>query len=93
MNPLKWLIILEFFEKYNSRQEQTDGKERPNYLRQYYDVACLLRNSDVQQFIGTTEYNEHKKTRFPKKDLEIPVKENEAFLLTNAQLRKVFTTV
>lgn len=55
------------------RQEQSDGNERPNYLRQYYDVACLLGNSEVQKFIGTEEYQMHKKARFPKKDFEIPI--------------------
>src|SRR5665213_3279619 len=42
------------------RQEQADGNIRPNLMRQYYDVYCLLGNADVQQFIGTTEYMEHK---------------------------------
>jgi Nucleotidyl transferase AbiEii toxin, Type IV TA system len=72
------------------RQEQMDGKERLNYLRQYYDVACLLGNKDVQQFIGTEEYQAHKKARFPKKDFEIPIVTNEAFLLSDATLRQSF---
>ncbi len=72
------------------RQEQMDGKERPNYLRQYYDVACLLGNNDVQQFIGTEEYQTHKKARFPKRDFEISIATNEAFLLSDAALRQSF---
>jgi hypothetical protein len=72
------------------RQEQSDGKERPNYLRQYYDVACLLANSEVQQFIGTKEYMRHKKIRFPAQDFEIPIAENEAFLISDAELRNSF---
>jgi hypothetical protein len=72
------------------RQEQMDGKERPNYLRQYYDVACLLGNNDVQQFIGTEEYEIHKKARFPKKDFEIAIATNEAFLLSDEALRQSF---
>ena len=72
------------------RQEQEDKQERPNYMRQYYDVACLLRNEQVQKFIGTEEYQTHKKKRFPSKDFAIPVAENEAFLLSDATLRKNF---
>ncbi len=72
------------------RQEQEDKQERPNYMRQYYDVACLLRNEQVQKFIGTDEYHTHKKKRFPSKDFAIPVAENEAFLLSDATLRKNF---
>lgn len=72
------------------RQEQMDGKERPNYLRQYYDVACLLGNNEVQHFIGTSAYQTHKKARFPKKDFEIAIAANEAFLLSDAALRESF---
>lgn len=72
------------------RQEQEDKQERPNYMRQYYDVACLLSNEQVQQFIGTEEYQAHKKKRFPSKDFAIPVAENEAFLLSDAALRDTF---
>lgn len=72
------------------RQEQNGDKERPNYMRQYYDVFCLLRKDDVQQFIGTEEYKTHKEKRFPKQDLAIPIAENEAFLLSDPELRKNF---
>lgn len=43
-----------------------------------------------REFIGTKEYLEHKKARFPKPDYDIPVAENEAFLLTNKKLRSRF---
>lgn len=69
------------------RQEQEDGKERPNYLRQYYDVYSLLGTEGVQNFIGTQEYYEHKETWFPKADFAIPVAKNEAFLVNNTELR------
>lgn len=72
------------------RQEQEDGKERPNYMRQYYDLACLLKNEQVQEFIETNEYKAHKKKRFPTKDFAIPISENEAFLLSDTQLRDSF---
>lgn len=72
------------------RQEQEDKTEKPNYMRQYYDVACLLQNETVLQFIGTEEYSVHKKKRFPTKDFEIPVAKNEAFLLSDSILRNTF---
>jgi len=72
------------------RQEQADGVERPNLMRQYYDVYCLLGNDDVLKFIDTPEYETHKAGRFPTADLQIPITENEAFLLTNEDLRSRF---
>lgn len=72
------------------RHEIESGIERPNLLRQYYDVYCLLGNADVRSFIGTNEYHAHKKKRFPKIDFEIPAKENEAYLLSDPTLRKTF---
>ncbi len=42
-------------------QEQESGQPRANLLRQYYDVYSLLGNQQVQDFIGTNEYVEHKK--------------------------------
>ena len=72
------------------RQEQTSGELKTNYMRQYYDVYCLLGNEEVIKFIGTTEYTAHKNIRFPKKDLEAPISANEAFLLTSDELREEF---
>lgn len=72
------------------RQEQETGEERQNLIRQYYDVYSLLGNKQVQDFVGTEEYQTHKATRFPKIDYTIPLGENEAFLLTNADLRNRF---
>lgn len=72
------------------RKEKTTGKIATNYLRQYYDVFCLLDNPEVVAFIGTDEYLRHKERRFPDKDFNIPIRENEAFLLTDAALREQF---
>lgn len=74
------------------RQQQSDGIIRPNLMRQYYDVACLLEHPDVGGFIGTEEYNAHKDLRFPKQDLEIPLAENQAFLLEDPVLRAAYET-
>lgn len=69
------------------RQENESGTERPNLLRQYYDVYCLLGNEEVRSFTGTEAYQDHKKVRFPKVDLEIPIQKNEAYLLSDPELR------
>lgn len=72
------------------RQEQETKEERQNLMRQYYDIFSLLGNDEVKNFIGTEEYFEHKTERFPKVDLDIPIAENEAFLLNNEELRNRF---
>lgn len=73
------------------RQEQQDQKERQNLMRQYYDVYSLLQDDKVQEFIGTEEYQKHKAIRFPSQDYDIPIANNEAFLLKNPQLRERYT--
>jgi hypothetical protein len=65
------------------RQEKSGEKDRPNFMRQYYDVFCLLDNSDVQAFIGTKEYRNHIQQRFPKIDLDTSLNKNQALLLSN----------
>lgn len=72
------------------RQEQEDKVERQNLMRQYYDVYSLLKDDTVKAFIGTEEYQKHKEARFPPKDYEIPIADNEAFLLKNKELRERF---
>ena len=69
------------------RQDQQGAEPKANVMRQYYDVSRLLNLEEVQQFIGSPEYNAHKQARFPAKDLEIPLQENEAFLLSDPELR------
>ena len=63
------------------RKEQETGNLQPNQLRHYYDIDRLLATERVQKFIGTPEYLEHKKNRFPLKD-EPDLTKNEAFLLS-----------
>jgi hypothetical protein len=53
-------------------------------------VYCLLGQQQVIDFIGTEAYTEHKKKRFPTEDFEIPISENEAFLLRDPALRENF---
>jgi predicted nucleotidyltransferase component of viral defense system len=73
------------------RQEQDEKIEKQNLMRQYYDVYCLLKEEKVKTFIGTEEYKKHKMARFPPKDYDIPIANNEAFLLNKPELRKRFT--
>ncbi len=74
------------------RKEQEGAAKQLNYMRQYYDIFCLLNHPDVQSFIGTAEYKTHKQKRFPKADLQVPIFENEAFLLSDPEIRSDFTT-
>lgn len=72
------------------RQEQASDEQRLNYMRQYYDVYCLLENEKVRSFIGTEEYKLHKQKHFSKQDHEIPLINNEAFLLKTPAIRANF---
>lgn len=72
------------------RKEIETGNNDVNFMRQYYDVYCLLEQEDVQAFIGSDAYHTHKAKRFPKIDFEIPIAENPAFLLQDMELRTSF---
>ena len=73
------------------RNEQGNGNKGVNFMRQYYDVYCLLGSQEVLEFIGTPEYLKHKEKRFPTVDYEIPIYKNEAFLLSSPEIRADFT--
>jgi hypothetical protein len=72
------------------RQEQNGAKAKSNVMRQYYDLYCLLENPEVLEFLGSEEYFEHKTKRFPRQDLEVPIAENQAFLLSDPKQRDEF---
>ena len=72
------------------RREIETGNNDLNFMRQYYDVYCLLGKKEIQEFIGTDAYYTHKAKRFPKVDFEIPIVENQAFLLQDMELRASF---
>ncbi len=72
------------------RKEMATGEVASNYMRQYYDVYSLLGDKRIIDFIGTDAYFEHKKKRFPAEDFDIPISENEAFLLNDTNLRGNF---
>lgn len=72
------------------RQEQEGGEQKPNLMRQYYDVYSLLGIKEVQHFIGSEAYEAHKAARFPPKDKAVAMAQNEAFLLNDSSLREQF---
>jgi hypothetical protein len=49
-----------------------------------------LADREVQDFIGTEPYIKHKQLRFSKEDFELPIAQNEAFLLNDSMLRETF---
>jgi hypothetical protein len=75
--------------KFRNRNNPASSDDK-NFMRQYYDVYCLLGNSDVQEFIGTTEYLAHKKTRIKGADKEIPLHQHPALLLNDPLIRSSF---
>lgn len=70
------------------RKEMTTGVIATNYMRQYYDIYCLLEDRAVLDFIGTKEYLQHKKRRFSREDFELPIQKNEAFLLRDSIIKE-----
>lgn len=72
------------------RKQQADGTDPVEFMRHYYDVHELLKQPDVQKFIGTAAYRAHKNARFRQGDNQ-NIAENEAFLLNDAQTRAVYT--
>ena len=71
------------------RKQQESNAFPANFLRHYYDVYCLLKNADVQAFIGSADYKAHKQRRFPKADNQ-NLSENEAFLLSDPKVRAAY---
>ena len=58
-------------------------------MRHYYDVYELLQRPEVQKFIGTEEYKQHKQKRFRQGDNQ-NIAENEAFLLSDAKTKALY---
>ncbi len=72
------------------RQQQQGGKLPPNFLRHYYDISQLLAHPEVIAFIGTTEYQSRKEHRF-RKDDNLNIAKNEAFLLSDPDTKEQYT--
>ena len=67
------------------RNFKAGGAFPANFMRHYYDVYCLLRDDAVRAFAETDAFEAHRKKRFPKVDYEIPLSENQAFLLSDPE--------
>jgi hypothetical protein len=71
-------------------RQQQETKEFPlNFMRHYYDVYSLLKRPEVQRFIGTDAYKEHKTRRFRQGD-NPNIAENRAFILSDLETRKSY---
>jgi len=65
-------------------QEQSGKGFDANFMRHYYDLYKLLEMKEVIDFIGSEEYERHKKTRFKSAKL------NQASLLDNPDTFKAY---
>ncbi|KJC54492.1 hypothetical protein UP10_40510 [Bradyrhizobium sp. LTSPM299] len=72
------------------RKQQADGSDPVGFMRHYYDVHELLKQPEVQKFIGTSAYTAHKQARFRQGDNQ-NIAENEAFILSDAKTRTLYT--
>lgn len=70
------------------RREKESGIASKNYLRQYYDIYCLLGDKQVQDFIGTDDYKLHVQKRFPGIDQILPINKQEALFLNDKNIRE-----
>lgn len=71
------------------RKQQAQGTFSENFMRHYYDVYCLLKNPEIQEFILIQEYKDHKEKRFRRGDNPI-ILENEAFFLREKETRQKY---
>jgi hypothetical protein len=71
------------------RRQQATGSDPVEFMRHYYDVHALLQRPDVQQFIGTQAYTDHKRRRFRRDDNQ-NIAQNEAFLLSDPKTREIY---
>jgi Nucleotidyl transferase AbiEii toxin, Type IV TA system len=71
------------------RNQQAKGGSPVEFMRHYYDVFSLLQNANVRKFIGTDAYRAHKAKRF-RQDDNTNIAENEAFVLSNPETRKLY---
>lgn len=67
------------------RNFKKGGTFPSNFMRHYYDIYCLLKEDSIHEFAKTGAFEAHREKRFPKADLEIPLSENQAFLLDDTE--------
>lgn len=90
-NPGYTLVekLQTIIRKYRNWNSPNDSNNK-NFMRQYYDVYCLLGNKDIIAFTQTQEYDAHKSARIKGADKIIPLAKHPAFLLDNGEIRESF---
>lgn len=83
----KLQAVVKKFKQYKDGKKGK-GNLPENFIRHYYDLFQLIDRKDVQDFIGTPQYNEFKKERF--KSLDNKVSNSDAFKLSNAEDKTIF---
>lgn len=71
------------------RKQQESGGFSENFMRHYYDIFCLLKDKNIQDFISSPEYIAHKEKRFRKADNQI-IAQSEAFILSDLSTRALY---
>lgn len=71
------------------RKQQETGQMPANFMRHYYDVHCLLAVPEVQDFVGSKAYWQHKERRFRQAD-ETNLRNNQAFILADRLTREAY---
>ncbi len=75
--------------KYRNK-DNPGATEDKNFMRQYYDIYCLLGNAEIQEFLGSPEYIAHKAARIKGTDNLIPLNEHPALQLNDSEKRESF---
>ena len=74
-----------FVEKLQAIMKKHEQQKAPReWMRHYYDVYMLLGTNEVQQFIGTSDYQLHKEKRF--KSLPLDLSNAAAIVLTDSAI-------
>ena len=84
----KLQTIIRKYRNLNSPEDYN----RNNFMRQYYDVYCLLGNEDIIAFTKTPDYEKHKLARIKGTDKTIPIAKHPALLIEDAEIRESFKT-
>jgi predicted nucleotidyltransferase component of viral defense system len=71
------------------RKQQASGEFPANFMRHYYDVFSLLQRPEVQAFVGTEKYKEHKVKRFRGAN-NLKIDENQAFIFGDPKTRETY---
>lgn len=83
----KLQAVSKKFKQYKEKKSGTASLPE-NFIRHYYDLYQLLDRKDVQDFIGTPEYQDYKRERF--KSLDTNLSQSEAFKISDKEDRKLF---